>query len=88
MPSVTPPFSAIPTPTTDPASLQDAVMRMKETVEQITGDRAGLRMASIYIQDTVPDASVNGTLWLCTNAQRQSLNVAVGNKWLQVGTLT
>jgi len=83
-----PPFSAIPVPHADAGSLYESCMRMKEVIEQITGDRPGIRMAGIFVQDTMPDPDRDGRLWLCTHATDMSLNIAVSGKWLKVGTLT
>lgn len=81
-------YAQIPIPQKSIESLQDCCMRLKESVDQIVGVSAGVRMAGIYVQDTVPDPDRDGRLWLCTLGTNFTLNIALHGKWLKVGTLT
>jgi hypothetical protein len=81
-------YASIPVPQLSLDSLQQTCMRMKETLDQITGISSGVRSAGLYVQDTMPEADRDGRLWLCTLGTNITLNVAYNGKWLKVSNLT
>lgn len=79
-------FPAIPTPKNDVDSLYRSVVALKQSVEMIVGGRGPERMPCIFVQSTMPDETEDGDFWL-QSGQKTTLSVAVGGKWLPVGTL-
>ena len=80
-------YPSIPDPTNTVDSLLNTVRALKQSMEQITGQRANGAAAHVFAQDDPPTAIAVGDFWIDTNA-KSALRYWNGNEWVLISSPT